>query len=73
MTKNEKIALQRYNNNEKFNTSTFIDEDMITAGYGQLSHIGEFEFPLSNSLIKKIFKTNSWKEYYNIYDKEFKR
>lgn len=42
-------------------TSTFIDEDTITMGYGKLDGIGEFEYPLSNRIVKKTFGTTSWR------------
>lgn len=37
---------------KKPSSSTFIDEDTITCGYGRLDSIGCFKYPLSTSYIK---------------------
>lgn len=62
MKDNIKVAVDRYNNGEKYSTSTSIDEDTILAGYGKLDY--DFEFPLPPSLIIKEFGTLSWDEYF---------
>lgn len=62
MELNEQIALERYNKGEQYNVSTFIDEDTIVAGYGKLDY--DFEFPLPGSVIKEIYGTTSWKQYF---------
>lgn len=62
MTVNEQIALERYNNGEKPSVSTFIDEDTIIAGYGELNI--DFEFPLSREIIEKEYGTTSWRQYF---------
>ena len=59
--KKEKIAFIRYNAGEPHHCSTSIDEDTIIAGYGELGY--DFEYPLSNEIIRKIYGTNSWHEY----------
>lgn len=58
---NEEIAIERYNKGEKFLVSTFIDEDTIIAGYGDLNI--DFEFSLPPQIIYKIYGTTSWTEY----------
>lgn len=58
----EEEALYRYNNGEILNVSTFIDEDTIIAGYGNLDY--DFEFPLPASKIREIYGTNSWNKYF---------
>lgn len=60
-TVNEKIAINKFENGKKYSCSTFIDEDTIIAGYGNLDI--DFEYPLPPDYIKKIFGTTSWTEY----------
>lgn len=62
MTKEEQIAVDKYNNKEKYSVSTFIDEDTIIAGYGKLDI--DFEFPLPSYLIVEIYGTQSWMQLY---------
>lgn len=62
METNEQIALEKYNKGEQYNVSTFIDEDTIIAGYGKLDY--DFEFPLPTSVVKEIYGTTSWKQYF---------
>jgi hypothetical protein len=62
MTQNEQIALERYNNGESFSSSTFIDEDTIILGYGNLDY--DFEFPLPSYITVKEYGTQSWTEYF---------
>lgn len=62
MKENEKIALDRYNNGEKFSSSTFIDEDTIILGYGNLDI--DFEFPLPAHITVKEYGTQSWVQYF---------
>lgn len=61
MEENEKIAVERYNKGEKYSTSSFIDDDTIIAGYGNLDY--DFEYPLPKYIIEDIFGTTSWREY----------
>ena len=61
---NTKIALERYNSGEPYFTSTFIDEDTILAGYGNLDY--DFEFSLPREIIIKEFGTTSWREYFKL-------
>jgi hypothetical protein len=58
MTREEKIAQERYDNGEAPKISTFIDEDTIIMGYGNLDY--DFEFPLPMETIRKIHGTTSW-------------
>ena len=60
----EDIALDRYNKGEQFSVSTFIDEDTIIMGYGNLDY--DFEFPLPNYVVVKEFGTHSWSQYFKI-------
>lgn len=62
MTPEEQIALDRYNKGEKYTISTFIDEDTIILGYGELSY--DFEFPLPAFIAVKEFGTQSWEQYF---------
>ena len=49
---------------KKPNSSTFIDEVSITAGYGQLNNIGEFKYALPDWCVRKMFNgCNNWDEY----------
>ena len=57
------IAIILYILGKKASSSTFIDEDTITMGYGHLDHLGDFEYPLPDSIIKRKFKTLSWDVY----------
>jgi len=57
------IALFFYYTGKKYWSSTFIDEDTITAGYGKLDNIGMFEYPLPDYLIKRIWGYNTWSEF----------
>lgn len=58
----EKIAVNRYESGEKHSTSCFIDDDTIIAGYGELDY--DFEFQLPTIIIKDIYGTTSWSEYF---------
>ena len=58
MTREEKIAQERYDNGEAPKISTFIDEDTIIMGYGNLDY--DFEFPLPMETIRNIHGTTSW-------------
>lgn len=49
-------AVIMYNIGKKPACSTFIDEVTITAGYGKLSNIGDFQYNLPRPYIKKLFK-----------------
>lgn len=65
-TEAEQEAIRRFQNGEKYSTSTFIDEDTIVAGYGQLddkSNPYDFKFPLPSVYIKHIFGTTSWETF----------
>lgn len=62
MTAQEKIALEKYENGEEFSVSTFIDEDTIILGYGNLDY--DFEFPLPAYITVKEYGTQSWVEYF---------
>lgn len=62
MTQSEQIALERFNKGEKYGVSTFIDEDTIIIGYGNLDY--DFEFPLPNEIVVKEFGTQSWDRYF---------
>lgn len=64
MTPQEKIALEKYENGEKFSVSTFIDEDTIILGYGKLDY--DFEFPLPAHITIKEYGTLSWTEYFRL-------
>lgn len=64
MAPQEQIALERYNNGEKYLVSTFIDEDTIILGYGKLDM--DFEFPLPAYITVKEFGTQSWTEYFKL-------
>lgn len=62
-TKAEQEAIRRFQNGEKWSCSSFIDEDTIVAGYGQLDHKSnpyDFEFPLPTVYIKAIYGSTSW-------------
>jgi len=61
VNESELKAVEKYNAGEKWSVSTFIDEDTIIAGYGELYH--DFEFPLPNDIIRKEYGTTSWSEY----------
>ena len=56
----EEIAQERYDKGEIPSISTFIDEDTIIMGYGNLDY--DFEFPLPIETIRKIHGTTSWSE-----------
>jgi hypothetical protein len=60
-TKEELIAIDKFQSGEKYGVSEFIDEDTIIAGYGNLNT--DFEFPLPVVYIKQIYGTTSWGEY----------
>ena len=60
-TKEELIAINKFQNGEQYSVSEFIDEDTIIAGYGELNI--DFEFPLPVVYIKQIYGTTSWNEY----------
>ena len=62
MTQNEQITLEKYTNGEPFSSSTFIDEDTIILGYGNLDY--DFEFPLPAYITVKEYGTQSWTEYF---------
>jgi hypothetical protein len=64
MNEKEKIALKRYQNSEKPFVSTFIDEDTIIVGYGKLDY--DFEYPLPSNIIKDIYGTTSWDEWFKL-------
>lgn len=64
MTPQEKIALEKYENGERYSVSTFIDEDTIILGYGRLDY--DFEFPLPSYITVKVFGTQSWEEYFRL-------
>jgi hypothetical protein len=60
------IAWVRHTAGNKPVFSTFIDEDTITGGYGQLDDIGFFYYPLSSKVIAKHFDGfTSWRKYFN--------
>ena len=60
------IAWVRHTAGNKPVFSTFIDEDTITGGYGQLDDIGIFYYPLSSKTIAKHFNGHtSWRKYFN--------
>lgn len=61
-TKEENEAIKRFQEGKKWGVSTFIDEDTIIAGYGQLKNL-DFEFPLPVVYIRQIYGTTSWAEY----------
>lgn len=60
-TKEELIAIKKFQNGDSPSVSEFIDEDTIIAGYGQLGI--DFEYPLPRVYIKQIYGTTSWSEY----------
>jgi hypothetical protein len=61
------VALCLYFAGKQFAVSEFIDEDTITAGYGKLSGIGVFKYPLPRWVIKKHYHTTSWDTYMHDY------
>lgn len=58
-------AQERYEAGEQYSVSISIDEDSILAGYGNLLSY-DFEFPLPDETIIKIFGTTSWDKYYEL-------
>lgn len=64
MSKNEEIALFRFISGEQYCFSTsHVDYDTITAGYGKCNEYGMFEYPLPDYKIKELFGTNLWSEF----------
>jgi hypothetical protein len=66
---NKIIALCLYLLGKKYSSSTFIDEDTITAGYGKLDHIGLFKYNLPNWLIFRIYKCKTWSKWMELRNK----
>ena len=64
MEENKKIALERYFKGEQYNVSTFIDEDTIIMGYGELDY--DFEYPLPKGIIINEYGTTSWREWFDM-------
>jgi hypothetical protein len=62
LTPEEQEAIKRFQNGEQWNVSTFIDEDSIIAGYGNLNM--DFQFPLPVVYIKAIYGTTSWSKHH---------
>ena len=56
------IATILYGLGKKPMTSTFIDEEHITMGYGKLHSIGTWEYPLPQHIIKKTFGAVKWND-----------
>ena len=57
-------AVVIYLTGKKPNCSTFIDEVSITAGYGKLNDLGDWQYSLPKKYIKKEFKgCLKWKDY----------
>lgn len=44
-------------------SSTSIDEDTITLGYGKLGALGHWQYPLPDFVIRYIYGTTSWEEW----------
>lgn len=65
--KKNKIALLLYLFNIKPRTSTFIDDETITMGYGKEGGVGSFEYPLPRWVIKRKYNALTWNEYKKIY------
>jgi len=58
LTKEEQIALDMLNSGKEYSVSTFIDEESILAGYGNLNI--DFEYPLPHYKILEIFGASTW-------------
>ena len=57
-------AVAMYSIGKKPNCSTFIDEVSITAGYGKLNSIGDFQYDLPRWCIRKMYKgCTKWNDY----------
>ena len=57
-------AVAMYSIGKKPSCSTFIDEVSITAGYGKLNSIGDFQYNLPRWCIRRIYKgCTKWKDY----------
>ena len=57
-------AVAMYSIGKKPNCSTFIDEVSITAGYGKLNSIGDFQYDLPRWCIRKMYKgCTKWSDY----------
>jgi len=65
----EEIAISRYENGEQYSCSSFIDEDTIIAGYGEIEDY-DFVYPLPPEYIIKIYGTSSWLVRMNMDKKE---
>jgi hypothetical protein len=61
---NYDVALEKYSKGIAPSVSTFIDEDTILLGYGELDY--DFEFPLPKNIIIKEYGTTSWNEYFKL-------
>lgn len=59
----ELIALFLYYIGRKPMSSTFIDEDTITMGYGTLHEIGAWQYDLPPRIVLKFYGTTSRREY----------
>lgn len=58
------IAVVLYHWGVRLTVSTFIDEDTITAGYGQLYADGCFQYPLPPNYIRKIYGCTKWSNWH---------
>ena len=58
----ENKALLRFAMGEKPRFSTFIDEETVTAGYGELDDHGWWEYPLPQGLIVHLGMYHRWKK-----------
>ena len=63
MKTKEQIAIEKFNKGEEPFVSTFIDEDSIIMGYGDLNY--DFEYPLPDYIIISKYGTTSWSEFFN--------
>lgn len=62
--KNTTIALIKYFTGQKPSISTFIDEETITMGYGNLNSMGWFEYPLPDFIVRCENKgALTWEEF----------
>jgi len=73
-TKEEIIAIKRFQSGEKYSISTFIDEDTIIMGYGGMNeHSYDFKYPLPAIYTIQLYGTLSWTEYFKEENKKIEQ
>ena len=75
-TDNEITAMALFESGELFSSSTFIDEETMTLGYGTLDSLGcwQYELPINYRIEHNICGgCITWSEYFEYVDKETRK